>query len=381
MRNLISLASGLSLLALVGCDNSGPAALPEPPVLTVTSPARSLVQSGAGSITVTGTVAPNPEGDAVQTVTVNDVPATVGTNGAFTATVQIQAGESLLHTVATDVKGGVATDTRSVQAGELRAVGSNIDNAITAAISTNAFGKISSAASTLIAQTDFNPLLAPLQPMQHSGDENGPDCLYDEAFVDGISFTNAIIGLTPVQGGLAFSLEIDGLDVPAHVNFAVACINGSESIEVTADKVVVSGTLLVTPNGTSGFTTTLQSPNVALTNFNLDASGVPGEIIDMMDMNSAIGSIISVAAEQFMGPMMNTALGGLAGPKQVMVLGKTIDVSVSADALTFRSDRRGRVARHEPDDRRRGEGARLHLHGHRHADHGSRPGPRARPRG
>jgi hypothetical protein len=176
-----------------------------------------------------------------------------------------------------------------------------------------------------------------MQPMQHSGDEDGPDCLYDEAFIDSVNFGNAVISLTPVDGGLAFSLEVDGLDVPAHANFAVACVDGSESMEVTADKVLVTGTLLITPNGKDGFTTTLDSPNVQLTGFNLDAGGIPGEIINMMDMNNAIGGIISIAAEKFMGPMMNTALGGLAGPKQVMVLGQTVDIAVTPTNLTFDS--------------------------------------------
>ena len=334
VRNLLRLASGLSLLALVGCD-TGPGVQAEPPVLTITSPQRSLVQNGAGTITVTGTALPNASGQPIASVSVNNVAATVGADGQFTASVQIQAGASQLHTEAVDAAGGKATDTRSVHAGDVRPVGSNIDNAMVASISTNAFGKISQAASTVITGFDFNSMLAPLQPMQHAGDSNGADCLYDQAFIDDLKLQNAIISLTPVDGGLAFSLEIDGLDVPAHANFAVACVDGSETMEVTADKVVVTGTLLVSPDGMNGFTTTLASPNVELTNFHLDAGGVPGKILDMIDMNHLIGSIISTSAEKFMGPMMNQALGGLAGPKQLNLLGKTIDITVAPTDLSF----------------------------------------------
>jgi hypothetical protein len=39
----------------------------------------------------------------------------------------------------------------------------------------------------------------------------------------------------------------------------------------------------------------------------------------------------------FMGPMMNKALGALAGPKQLTVLGKTIDVQVSPSNVQFTS--------------------------------------------
>ncbi len=334
MRNLLRLASGLCLLAFVACD-TGPGVQAEPPVLTITSPQRSLVQNGAGTITVTGTALPNASGQPIASVTVNHVAATVGADGQFTASVQIQAGASQLHTEAVDAAGGKATDTRSVHAGDVRPVGSNIDNAMVASISTNAFGKISQAASTVLTGFDFGAMLAPLQPMQHAGDPDGADCLYDQAFIDDLKLQNAIVSLTPVDGGLAFSLEIDGLDVPAHANFAVACVDGSETMEVTADKVVVTGTLLVSPDGMNGFTTTLASPNVELTNFHLDAGGVPGKILDMIDMNHLIGSIISTSAEKFMGPMMNQALGGLAGPKQLNLLGKTVDITVVPTDLSF----------------------------------------------
>ncbi len=72
MRNLLKLAS-LSLLASFAACTSSPAELKEPPVLKVTSPARSLMQQGAGMIEVRGEVAPNIYGDAIQKVMVNGV--------------------------------------------------------------------------------------------------------------------------------------------------------------------------------------------------------------------------------------------------------------------------------------------------------------------
>jgi hypothetical protein len=91
----------------------------------------------------------------------------------------------------------------------------------------------------------------------------------------------------------------------------------------------------VTPNGMNGFTTTLDSPSVQLTNFQLNAGGLPGEILDLIDINSAISSIISSAAQQFMGPMVNQALASLAGEHQVDALGQTIDLAVAPSAVSF----------------------------------------------
>src|SRR5690242_20668227 len=174
------LAIGLAAVALLPACDGAAKPLPDPPMLKVTSPQRSLIQDHAGMLLVTGTVTPNTAGVPVSKVLVNNVPAIVNPDGSWSAPIQVPAGASLIQTVATDDAGGQATDTRSVEAGELRAPGSNIENALTAAISANAFSKIGDAAGNLIAQTDLMPLIAPLNPVVHSGDESGPDCLYGQ---------------------------------------------------------------------------------------------------------------------------------------------------------------------------------------------------------
>jgi hypothetical protein len=334
MRTLF-LATGLTLLASACTD--GPAPLKPPPVLKVTSPERSLIQDHAGQITVTGTVAPGVKGAPVTKVTVNDVAAVVGTDGTFSAVITVQPGATLIHTEADDANGGTATDTRSVEAGTLEAPGMTIPSAITAALSTNAFDKISAVAGPLIKNTDMAAMLAPMQPMIHSGDENGPDCLYGRLYVDNLTMTDAKIQLTPVDGGLSFYAELDGVDVPGHMTFAVACISGSDTADVSASKVAISGTLLVSPDGMNGFTTQLVNQNVQLEGLNISASGIPGAILDIIPLDSVIQYVAPKAAEMFMGPMMNKALGALGGPQKLNVLGKTIDVQVSPSAVTFTS--------------------------------------------
>jgi hypothetical protein len=331
MRNLL-IATSL----LASACTSGPSAPAEPPVLQVTSPERSLIQDHAGELVVTGTVAPSSKGAAVSKVMVNNVPAVVGADGTFTAVLDIKPGATLIHTEATAVDGGLATDTRSVEAGELRAQGAQIDNAITAALSTQAFAKLGDAAGPLIKNTDMQALLAPMQPMMHSGDEDGEDCLFARLFVDNLTMTDAKIQLTPVDGGLQFYAELDGLDVPGHMRYAAACISGSNNVEVSATTVSIAGTLLVTPNG-MGFDTQLVDPDVQLSGLHISASGIPGAVLDILPMDSIIGYVAPIAAEKFMGPMMNKALGALGGPKQLNVLGKTIDVEVVPSDITFTS--------------------------------------------
>jgi hypothetical protein len=334
MRNLLVVSTGLFLAATSACD-SGPSATKEPPVLKVSSPARGLLQDHAGQITVTGTVERSANGDAIDKVLVNNVQARVASDGSFSVQIAVTEGATLIETVARDAGGVTATDTRAVEAGQLRPVGTDIPSAVTAALSADTFAKLSAAAGPIIKGLDLGAMIAPLQPMVHWDDPSGPDCEFAQVFVDDIKFSDVKISLAPVQGGLAFSAEIDQLDVPGHARYAVACLSGSNTLHITADKISVAGTLNVTPNGMAGFTTKLASPNVSVTNFRLSASGIPGTILNALHLDSAIQFVIAKGAELAMNPLMNQALGALGGPQQLAVLGKTLDMQVAPSAISF----------------------------------------------
>jgi len=335
MRNLLTVTTGFLLVA--ACD-SGPGAAPEPPVLKVTSPQRSLVQAGTAEIIVTGTVAPSVDGDPVEKVLVNNVQATVNPDGSFKASIQVQPGATLIHTVARATNGGEAKDTRAVHAGDLRPNGTNVERAVAAAFSADAFAKIAEAAGPMIEGLDVGPMLAPMNPMIHAGDESGEDCLFGRVFIDDVNFSNVDISLTPKVGGLTFRAQIDDLDVPGSARYAVACVDGSNVIRIKATKVVVGGTLTVTPDGKAGFKTDLLNPTVQITGLDIQASGVPGTIIDLLRIDQGIQYVIGKFAPMAMKPMMNQALGALAGPKSIDVLGKTLDMEVDPSEITFDAD-------------------------------------------
>ncbi|MBA3463793.1 MAG: hypothetical protein H0T46_27805 [Deltaproteobacteria bacterium] len=331
MRNVI-LAS--ALFAVVAACNDSPEAIKDPPVLRVTSPQRSLIQNKAGQIKVEGTVTPNEvSGEVVEKVLVNGVQANLNADGSFTATIDIKPGATLINTTARDQAGAVAEDTRAVLAGELRPVGSNVESAINAAMSKTAFQKLSAAAGPMIEGLNFMSILAPMQPMVRSGDENGPDCLYARGYVDGVSLSNAEIAIVPTQAGLSFRAQIDGLDVPGHANYAVACVDGSTAFRVKATRVVVTGILVVTPAGNQGFKTALTGESVTITGLDIQASGIPGTIVNLLSLDKLLGWVISKAAPLAMEPMMNKALGGLAGPQEMVVMGKTLKMEVDPTAI------------------------------------------------
>jgi len=337
MRTFL-LTTGLSLLATVSACTDTASELKDPPVLRVTSPQRSVIQDRAGLVRVTGTVTPNEiSGEVVEKVLVNNIQATVSADGTFTAMVEVKPGATLIHTTARDAAGQEASDTRAVQAGELRPVGANIENALTVAVSKEAFAKLSAAAGPMIKGIDMAAMLAPMQPMVHMGDEAGEDCLYARMYVDDVNMSNATISLIPTNAGLQFRAQIDQLDVPARARYAAACVDGSNTIRFKASKVVVSGTLVVTADGNQGFKTALTNETVQITGLDIQASGIPGTIIDLLRLDTVAGYIISKAAPLAMEPMMNKALGGLAGPQMMDVMGKTLHMEVDPTTIDIDS--------------------------------------------
>jgi hypothetical protein len=332
MRLVYALA-GLSLLT-AACA-SEPGALPDPPQLQVTSPARSLVRDHAGLIEVTGQVSPNPAGDRISKVTVNGVDAQVASDGTFLASVELAPGATFLHTVARDVAGGEATDTRTVQAGTLKSAKDLVDHGLFVALSDDSLAAISTAAGALMKSTDFAPILAPLNPMVSKGAAGGEDCLWGKVYVNDVDMSSAKISLVPKAGGLAFQAEITGLVVPARARYAALCIDGSTDLRMTATRIAMTGTLVVTPKAGAGFDVVIASPNVTVEGFDLTATGLPGAVLSLLDLSHAIGGVIATTAKTFMTPLVNRALGGLAGPKQVMVAGKTINFEVAPEAVLF----------------------------------------------
>lgn len=305
-----------------------------PPVLKITAPVRSLVQSQPGQVMVTGTATPSDPSDPIAAVTVNRVAARLGADGSFTAALDAPHGAMLLETVATSQSGASSTDTRAVQTGQLRAVGTGIDRAVTAALSADAFTRLSAAAGPLIKTMDLTALLAPLQPMVSAGNS-----LANLTFSVGhLAFADIHVALAPVAGSLSFNAQIAGLDVTGLVAFAGALVaDGSTTVTATADQVTIAGTLGIAPGGMAGFTTQLASPTVNTVGLKLQAAGLTGQILDLLNsvLGSTINTMVSQVAERAMGPLINDALGALAGPQQVDVLGQKLDLQASPSTVAF----------------------------------------------
>ena len=323
----------IGFVALSGCsdhpyDGSGPAVDPNAPRVHITSPARGTFAGDVHTIVVSGTA----EDDVgVAGVTVNDVPATLAADGSWTATVPVTAGTNLLHAIATDAANNEGKETRAVVAGPMTTLAKSVPDAITASLSAQTFDAIGRGASGYLTTADLEALVAPHNPVFDSG--GGPDCLYVMGAVTSVSIGGATTKLLPQTGSVSIDLELDNVNIGMHLDYAAACIDGSRDITASASHISVKGTLVLAVNTDHTFNVTLQSPDVTLTGFNVELGGIPGAIVDLLDLDGAATGIVGDLAQSVLSSDVGTALSGLNSTKTIDVLGTPVDVNVAPSKI------------------------------------------------
>ncbi len=314
-------------------DPDAPAIDPNAPRIHITSPALGTFSGEVGTVTVTGTVL-DDSGD-VAGVTVNGVAAIVNGDGTFAATVPVTPGTNLLHAIATDAQGNVGKETRAVVAGKLAPMAQAIPSAVTLSISAQTFDALGRGAGGFIQDADLSALVAPMNPVVDAGTTNGqPDCLYGQARITHLDVGGADVTFSPYGGGLELEAVLTNVRVDLALQYAASCIDGTSTAVVTASRVRVAGKLGM-GIGPAGFDIALTNQDVRLTNFDVEMSGVPGAVIDLLSLDTAMGPVIGWATERFVVPMLNDTLASLNETKTIEVLGKAIDITVTPAAIDF----------------------------------------------
>jgi len=330
MRRLLA----VGLLAVIGCsdnpyDPNAPAVDPNAPKIHITSPKRGTIAGDVKTLTVTGTVQATNKLDSVM---VDDVAATVTDDGTFTATVPVTPGTFLLHAVAKDTAGQSGKESRAVVVGPMAKIDMQVPNAITATLSAQTFAAIGTIAGNFITGGDLSSMLTANNPVFDVG--GGPDCLYAMGAITSFNVGGADISLVPQAGGLAIDAELDNLSVGMHLSYAAACIDGGRDIMVSMQHVSVSGMLTVGVLNKQ-FDIHLDNPNVSITGLDVDLGGIPGAVVDMLDLNAILAPVLGWATEKFVVPMLNKSLAGLNNTKTLDVLGTMVDVAIAPNAINF----------------------------------------------
>lgn len=325
----------VALIALSACadkayDPDAPAIDPSAPRVHITSPARGTIAGDVTTMTVTGTA--TDDSGKIASVTVNGIAASVDANGNWTAQVPVVPGTNLLHAVAKDEQGNTGKESRALVAGPMATLARQVPDAITATLSAQTFDAIGRGAAGYIKSGNLMGALQGMNPVVDVG--GGPDCLYGQASITSISVGDADIFLAPQAGGIFLAGELTNVRVGLHLQWAVSCLDGARDVVVSAQKVSVQGNLKVGIVGRD-FDIKLQDQNVAITGFDVDLGGVPGQIIDMLSLDTAMGPVLGWATERFVVPMLNKSLAGLNETKTIDVLGTEVAIDVKPSQINF----------------------------------------------
>jgi hypothetical protein len=315
-------------------DPDSPAIDPNAPRVHITSPERGTIAGDVHSVTVTGTA--SDDSGEVAGVTVNGVNAPVDSFGNFSVDVPVAAGTNLLHAEATDRQGNVGQESRAVVAGPMATLDRFIPDAITATISSETIDAIARGTETYLKSGDLVSALSGMNPVVDAGSTAGmPDCLYGQASITSFTMADADIVMSPVNGGIYLSAELVSPHIGMHLQWAVACADGSRDIGINASRVLVQGTLKIGVAGNK-FDIEMVNQNVQIEGFDLDLGGVPGDIVDMLSLDTAMGPILGWATEKFVVPMLGNKLDAMANDThEVQVLGSTLQIATTPSQVDF----------------------------------------------
>jgi hypothetical protein len=323
----------IAAAALIGCadhpyDPNAPAVDPAAPRVHITSPARGAFAGDLTTLVVTGTAT---DDRAVTAVRVNGVAATLDGAGGWSATVPVGAGTQLLHAEAEDAQGNVGKESRAVVVGPVRPIAGAVPRAITAAISAPTFTAVGRAVTGLLRTGDLASLVAPINPVLDLGSGG----TYARASISALTMGSATsVTLTAARGGLTVDAELDHVSVTLHLAYAVLGVGGSSDVTVSASHVKIAG-LLAVGIAKGAFDLRLASPDVAVTGFALTATGVPGEILSLLHLETAIGPILGFVTQQLIAPLLDTALAGLVATRTIDVLGTQVDLQLAPARVNF----------------------------------------------
>ncbi|HEX7842004.1 MAG TPA: hypothetical protein VF469_31250, partial [Kofleriaceae bacterium] len=339
MRNvrISGLGALLAATALIACsdhpyDPDAPAVDPSAPRVHITQPARGTFAGDVATLVVTGTAI---DDSGVAQVQVNGVDAVVASDGSWTATIPVHPGTQLIHAVARDAQGNIGKESRAVVAGPMQPIATAVPRAITAAMSAQTIGAIGRGITSFLTTGDLEAVIAPHNPVIDVG--GGPDCLYAQAAITHMSVGSATrVALAAQPGGLGLDVELDQVAIGMHLSYAALCADGSRDVTVTASHIQVTGIIDVGVNA-GAFDVKLVNQHVQVTGFHVDLGGVPGDVVKLLHLDTALASILSWATEQFVVPVINTALAGLGDTRTIAVLGTPVDVKIAPSRITFDS--------------------------------------------
>lgn len=322
---LVAFSSSLIACSDEAYDPDAPAIDPNAPRVKITSPARGTFAGDLQKITVKGTAF---DDSGVTSVQVNGVDAALLADGTFEVDVPVEAGTFLLHAVGKDAQGNTGKETRAVVVGPMEPIAQAVPQSISAALTAQAFDAIGRGLTGFMTGPGLMQTVQPMNPVFNVGAPDGPDCLYASGSITSVTMASSSkITLAPQRGGIYLDAILDRPNVNMALSYSAACIDGGRTVAIGATKIRITGLLKLGVNGDK-FAVYLDDQNVQITGFNVDLGGIPGAVVNILHLDTAIGPILAFVAERFAVPYVNTALNSINETKTIDVLGTMVDIKL-----------------------------------------------------
>jgi hypothetical protein len=327
MRTVVVAVSSLTFAACAtGPEDGGDA----PPVLEIAAPERGA-QTPSPTITVTGRATDDTAG---LRVTVNGVAASVAADGTFTATLDV-AGLDIIETRAIDDAGHDVRDVRAVLAGPLASTGGMVPDAIGARIGADGFLAMSRGIAGAVASADFTAAAQAANPVyQNTG------CLGATVNVTDVDVGGVELDLVPTAGAIDTDVRLLDVVVRMHVSYEVACIGGSATLTISADRTRIHGGLGLSISG-DALASSLSGVSVGFTGFDVDVGGLPGAVVDLFNgiLDDRVAAALAGVIRSRVPALANGALADLTGRAySVNLLDRPVEIQVRPSQIQIDAD-------------------------------------------
>ncbi len=296
----------------------------DPPVLAIASPERGTFVDGA-ALVVRGTASPgSARHDGAVRVTVNGGEVPVGADGAFTTTLQLTSGLTIVETHAIDATGRDVRDVRAVLAGPFAVSDGSIATPIAARIGGAGLRAIGTALAASAKAIDFAAAAKAMNPVY-----DNPGCLGARVDIADVTVGKIDVALVPKAGAIGVAVTVHDIVIKLSVAYEVACIGGRTAMLVRT-KARLNGELNARLVGRR-IQTAMTRPDATLDELQLDIGGLPGPIQRIVRPAVGIGveaALIDAIANK-LPPLADARLAELfARPHVAAVLSRDVEIDV-----------------------------------------------------
>jgi len=276
-------------------------------------------------------------------VEVNGVAADISLWGGFEAEVPVENGMTVIEAVGYREDGEIRFERHAIIAGRFGDPDAPVAEAITARVNQGALDF-----AMLLAQDAINPDEISRQAMaMNPVMKNDSWLMSTTAVIDRIHFSQPKLRATPTPDNLLIELRIPAFHVAVESWGHIFGKPFNAWVSVGADEIQIIPGLGMHSDG-ERLKLTVESFDIELIGFNFDTSLLPGEIEDMLLVDSVVEKLegaMEGAAQELLAPVIETALDGLDLSFDTQIGGKSLtgelafsDAFIDSDGVQLAMD-------------------------------------------